>query len=107
MDTLKRMPSIEPRATTFFVKDNRHEEFLKLFKKYFKKDFVLLTKEELLTSNLLGFGKSHPLINDFLGDYLSIAINNKMFKFLETKHYVAHHAGLTKAELEVPLILNK
>ncbi|MDD2259891.1 MAG: alkaline phosphatase family protein [Acholeplasmataceae bacterium] len=107
LDTLRILPSIEPRATTFFVKKDQHELFQTLFNQYFGKDFVLLSKKEILASHLFGYGKPHLMINAFIGDYFSIAINNKMFQFLKTKPFKAHHAGLTKEELEVPLILNK
>jgi len=107
LDTLRMFPSIEPRATSFYVKKNQDELFKTLFNQYFGKDFVLLSKKEILESNLFGYGKPHAKIEAFIGDYFSIASNNKMFQFLKTKPFKAHHAGLTKEELEVPLILNK
>lgn len=107
LDTLRILPTIELRATTFYVKKDQHELFQILFNKYFKNDFVLLSKKEIFESNLFGYGKPHAKIDAFIGDYFSIAINNKMFQFLKTTPFKAHHAGLTKEELEVPLILNK
>ena len=44
---LKRVPSIEPRATAFFIKDGKKEEFENLFNKYFSEYFNLYTKEEV------------------------------------------------------------
>lgn len=107
VNTFSKNPSIEPRALTFFIKEDKKKEFKKLFKKYFKKDFLLLNKEELLNSELLGYGKKHYLLDSFIGNYIAIATSNKMFSLIEGPVFKAHHAGLTKEELEVPLILNK
>lgn len=107
LDTLEKMPSMEPRATSFFVKKDQRDLFEKLFNQYFSEYFVLLTKEEILKSNLFGYGQAHPLVDDFIGDYVSIANKEYMFQFLKTTPFKAHHAGLTKEELEVPFILNK
>lgn len=105
--TFKMKPSLESRALSFYIKENEKEEFKKLFNKYFKEDFLLLTKEELYDSNLLGYGIKHQLLDSFVGDYIAIAIKNKMFQLNENTALKAHHAGLTKEELEVPIIINK
>lgn len=47
METLIRETSIESRATTFFVKNNMKDIFVREFNKYFENDFVLLTKKEI------------------------------------------------------------
>jgi len=58
---------------------------------------------------LLGFGKRHPKIDDFIGDYVAIAISDAAMKsiFLQNgknEHELkAHHCGLTKDEMLVPL----
>ena len=105
--TFKMKPALESRALSFYIKENEKENFEKLFNKYFKDDFLLLTKQELYESNLLGYGIKHQLLDSFIGDYIAIAITNKMFQLKEGAPFKAHHAGLTKEELEVPLIINK
>ncbi len=104
---LKRKPSIEPRAINFFVKEEYIDSFKEEFNKNFKEYYQLLTKEDLLSSEILGTGKKHELIDMFLGDYLAIAVNKYMFSVKEETSYKAHHAGLTSEEMEVPLILYK
>lgn len=105
-ETFSRMTSIESRAQTFFIKENEKERFENLFNKYFQPGFKLLTKEEVLNSNLLGIEQKHPLIDTFLGDYLAISISNKAVGFsIETSFFKAHHAGYTKDELTIPLII--
>ena len=57
---LKRDPSIEPRATAFFVKDGMKSNFENLFNKYFKDYFDLYTKKDVIDSKLFGDGEENP-----------------------------------------------
>ncbi len=98
----------EPRFISFFVKTHKINDFEKIIKKY-EQDFLFMKREELFASNLLGFGKQHPKIDDFIGDYVAIAISDSAMKpiFLQNgknEHELkAHHCGLTKDEMLVPL----
>jgi len=107
MNMLKRKPSMEPRATNFFVKPLMKKKFRTLFDKKYGEEFKLYSKRELLDSGLLGYGVKHPLLDNFLGDYVAISTGNKMFNFKEHSRFLGHHAGLTKEEMEVPLIIFK
>jgi hypothetical protein len=102
---LIRKPSIEPRTTNFFVKSAYKNHFKNEFDKKYGKLFKLMTRLEFLESNLLGYGKKHPMLQDFLGDYIAVAIDSYMFNMNEESSFKAHHAGLTKKEMEVPLII--
>ncbi len=102
---LKRKPSMEPRATNFFVKIFQKRKFVSLFKRNYGRDFQLFSKKELYASGLLGDGEKHPLLDDFLGNYIAVSISDKMFNFKEHSHFKGHHAGLTKGEMQVPLII--
>ncbi len=104
-DLLERKPSIEPRATAFFVKEGKHDDFKKAFTKHFGEHFTLYTKQEIIHSKLFGEGTPHPMINDFIGDFFSISKDNHMFIFDKSKDYIGHHAGLTEDEMIVPLII--
>lgn len=105
MPLLKRMPSMEPRATNFFVKKFHKKKFEKIFNIKYGQYFKLFSKAEFLDSELLGVGLKHDLLDEFLGDYLAISISDKMFNFKEHSRFVGHHAGLTQDEMEVPLII--
>jgi hypothetical protein len=104
---LKRMPSIEPRAVNFFVKEGLEETFEKEFKKNFGDDFLLLTKEEVLEQQLFGPGKEHEHFREMLGEYLAVGITDKaIFNKTEDKErFFSTHAGLTSNEMDVPLIV--
>ena len=105
LSMLKRLPSIEPRATNFFVKEGLHKEFKNLFNENYSEYFKLYTKKEILDLGLFGKGNKHELIDMFLGDFLAIAIDNYMFSLGNGKGYVAHHAGMSEDEMIVPLII--
>ena len=82
-----------------------------MFNKYYGEEFVLFTKEEFLQAHILGYGKQHPLINDMLGEYVAIAVGALSINYdsgkRERKLFKATHAGYTKEEMTVPLILIK
>ncbi|RKY52729.1 MAG: phosphodiesterase, partial [Candidatus Neomarinimicrobiota bacterium] len=105
LSMLKRLPSIEPRATNFFVKEGLHKEFKNLFNENYSEYFKLYTKKEILDLGLFGKGNKHELIDMFLGDFLAIAIDNYMFSLGNGKGYIAHHAGMSEDEMIVPLII--
>ena len=103
-------PSLESRTIAFWVKDDKKEEFEKLFNERFSKEFLLLSRQEVLEKKLLGYGHKHKKIDDFIGDYLALSISDSMIR-LQT--YLADgkpikkstHCGLTKEEMEVPVIV--
>lgn len=107
MESLVRMPTIEPRALNLFVKEEKKQLFEEEFNRQFDNDFVLLTKEEILEKQLFGTGKEHDCFRDMLGDYLAVATGDlAIFNTHEdVARFNAGHAGLTKQELDVPLIL--
>ncbi len=76
-----------------------------MFNRYFENEYLLYSKQEILDMKLFGDGKEHPMINDFLGDFIAIAIDKYMFVLNEEKSYKAHHAGLLEDEMMVPLII--
>ena len=107
MNCLVRLPSLEPRTINLFVKDEYKKDFPALFQKTFGDDFLLMTREEILKNKVFGIGKEHPDLPDMIGDFVAFAIAEK--SILKT-HYEAQempgeHAGLTKEEISIPLIV--
>ena len=107
MKCLVRMPSIEPRALNLFVKEEYRAEFPALFEKTFGDKFQVIPKEEVIERKLFGPGTEHPLFRDMLGDFLAISIAEvSLFNtHKEAALMPGGHAGLTKEELEIPLIV--
>jgi len=109
-DCLIMPASLESRTLAFWVKEDMKKEFEERFKNAFGDEFLLMTKDEFLNQNLLGYGEKHPKIDDFIGNYIALSIKGSIIK-LET--YWAEgkpvkkstHCGLSKEEMEVPLIV--
>jgi len=106
-ECLSKMPSIEARATAYFIKDGMKKRFEKAFNKHFGNEYLLLTKEQVLGLKLFGEGIPHPRSPGFIGDYLAIATGNTSIDCVSAKKshcFRATHAGMTKDEIFVPFI---
>lgn len=103
---LERVPSIEPRAVNFFVKEGFEKQFEAEFEKSFKDEFLLLTKEAVKEKELFGTGKAHEKLGEMLGDYLAVAISDlSIYNTREERDkFIGVHAGLTEGEMRIPLI---
>ena len=113
MECLIIPPSLECRFLSFWVKEEMKETFEQRFNSVLKDEYWLMTKKELLEEyKLLGEGQKHKKIDDFIGNYVAISVAGSMIR-LET--YLADgkpirkstHCGLTKDEMEVPVIVLK
>ncbi len=103
-------PSLESRAVTFWIKENKIDKFEKFFDDNFKDQFILYKTPEFLSKHLLGYGNKHPKIDDFLGNYVAIAIGDSIIKLgtnisKDKPNKKSTHCGFTKYEMEVPLIV--
>ena len=107
IDCLKRNTSIEPRAVNFFIKDDKKEEFVELFNKYFKDYFDLYPMNEIIEAKLFGDGEENSIYRDALGDYLAIAKTNKDIIYGGSHPLASQHAGYTDDEIFIPLVLIK
>ena len=104
--TLRKDISIESRACAFFVKAEKINEFMKIFNRNFAKDFRLFNKEEIIKNQIFGTGEPNKYFEDSIGDFVAFATSNKYFRSnRECKKFVSQHAGITKEELLVPLII--
>ena len=103
---LERTTALEPRCTAIKLKDNvKKEDFEAVFDKYLKNSFRLLTKDEVFEYGLFG-PKRSSYLEDTLGDYLIVATRNTCLNYDENSPiFKANHAGFTKKEMQVPLII--
>lgn len=106
LDCLVRMPSIEPRAMNLYVKKDMNAQFEEEFNRHFGDHYLLLPKKEVIERKLFGTGAEHECFRAMLGDYLAIAFGDLAIynSHKKANQFVAHHGGLTKDEMEVPLI---
>ncbi|MDD2648246.1 MAG: alkaline phosphatase family protein [Eubacteriales bacterium] len=103
---LSSAPGLEPRAVNLFVKAGEEAAFESDFKAAFGDSFLLMTRGEVIESRL--FGRAEPNLHfaEMIGDYMAIAVADDAI--FGSKSDVARtlgiHAGLTKEEMEIPLI---
>ncbi len=110
MQYLVMPPSVETRAASLFVKRGREAAFERAFRDVLGEDFLLMPREEALARQIFGPGALHPKSDDFIGDYMTIATGDKAIYYrpegaVPHGRMIGHHAGLTDAEMLVPLIL--
>lgn len=103
---LRHKPTIERRAASLFVHEGLQEDFAKQFRKEFGDKFMLLTRREVLEGGMLGEGEKHKMIDEFLGDFLAVSTDKWSLDGQKGDSDMrASHAGLTKEEMTVPLIV--
>lgn len=92
--------SIEARAASLFVKPSMLAEFPAMFNKHFGKWFKLVTKQEFEREYLHA---QKPV--RFIGDFMALATADYgLHQNRDVKYYISNHAGITKEELEIPII---
>jgi len=106
---LKRHICIEPRCCSFYIKDEYMIDFSKEFINIFGDKFKLFTHEEFLACEFFGIGKPHQKVDDFVGDFVAVAISDVALWYRDCNgdynNFKGAHAGLTKEEMIVPLII--
>lgn len=113
MDCLVAPFSLDPRATAFRVKPDKHAQFVAAFQKY-QDDFVLYPSKELIAKGVFGVFRKADY-QKYLGDYIAVGTEtNKMLVFGPDQEYWGrkprdiyrgHHTSLTPDEMLVPLII--
>lgn len=95
----------EPRSAMLRIKKEYIYDFPKLFNQLLGDKFTLYTKQEIYDKQLFGTGNPNQKFDDTLGDYIAIAKENYAL-YDDSRHALsAHHAGITKEEIEVPFII--
>ena len=103
---LERTTSLEPRACGIKLKDDINpKEFLDIYNKYLSQEFILMTVDEVIKNKIFGEKESN-IIKDTIGNYLLIGISKYNLLYDDNfPNFKANHAGITKKELMVPLII--
>jgi len=103
-------PSFHERAMNFMLKPGTEDFFKEKFIEILSEDDFILVQKNDYIKNFLGPGIPHKKINDFVGNYVAISIGNKVPIYKNSENDLiklkkAYHAGLTKQEMLVPLIV--
>lgn len=104
---LERTTTLESRAAGIKLKEDVDKKyFQKLFKDLYGKDFRLYSKEEVFENHLFGNKMIHKRLEENIGDYIAIAIKDVALNYDDNcKVFKSTHAGITKNEMEIPLII--
>lgn len=95
--------STEPRAAQFFVKPENRDKFQELYSKYYKDNFELYTKSEVISKQIFGpMDYESVKFREVLGDFLMVSTKNKYFEMTKPGEdkfpFKGQHAGGTKEE---------
>lgn len=103
-------PSGDTRFSSFYVKSEFRNQFEDEFNSRFGQQSILMSIDEVEKEGLLGSNGMEAIARERFGDY--IAIWKKDYAFKYSKEAISpdsldrgNHGGLTKYEMEVPLII--
>ena len=104
--------TLEKRTPSFFVKEDKKNEFVSLFNKYYGEHFALISKEEAFENKLFGEGKPAYRVMDVLGNFIATSFDEYcLYASKELPNmdiFKGHHAGATKEERLIDIsIFNK
>ncbi len=108
-ELLDRKPTNDARCVTFKVKKDKKERFEFIFNSLFKGYFELYKTEDAIEKGFFGLKDDirSERIDDFLADYIAFGINDRYINYKKEPDFIfkSHHAGITKEEMEVPVIV--
>ncbi len=105
VDCLQKPLTFEGRTVNFFLKKEKSDDFEKAFRKRFE-SFVLLKREEILSSHYFGLGEPSKKALSFLGDFVALSkeddfLGNSLDK--PNRIIKGHHAGIRPEERKILL----
>lgn len=102
-------PSGDTRFSSFYIKSEYKDQFVKTFDERYGQKAVLLSIEQVEELQLLGRCNLDKIAKKRFGDYIAIWLNGYAFEYRMSNEYTfkpfGNHGGLTKEEMEVPLIV--
>lgn len=97
----------EPRAAFCYVHPNKVGQFKRYCKQFLGHACTVYTSDKLLP--LMGIGKPHHELHHRIGDFILLMKKNYILTDLlegEKKHaFIGNHGGLSREEMEVPLVI--
>ncbi len=107
---LRNSPWGTDRMMLFDAAEGLEDKFEKEFNKEFSKNFVLYDSDEAIKSGLFGSTKVDDSLRYRFGTHIAIGKHNSLFHYrypggkLWTSELSGHHGGLSKEEMEIPLL---
>ena len=101
-------PFCEPRLPCLAVKEGQKEAVKNYFAKHFPKEFTLLETTPSLLEAFFGKSEHVEDVRDRVGDFIAVPSSTHALKYSYTQARTAmagRHGGLSREEMEVPLLL--
>lgn len=105
------LPGIDFGMATYYVKNNKKEQFLEEFKKDYKDRMYIFETDEFVKKNIFGSNKISQYMKSNLGEYISFCKKGAYFvnTVTDAEKYIGKikgsHSGFSKEELTIPLIV--
>lgn len=93
--------AIESRCAAFFVYEDKKDDFIKAYKRYYEPHFDLYTKGDVINKKLFGYGLNNPHLYETIGDFVLVSKDGSAFTRENGHKLVSTHAGGTKEEREI------
>ena len=93
---------LEGRFATFKVKNKKR--FIDSYNKFYKNDFILKTKEDILNEKILGYSDTiNKYAYETLGDFFLISKSDMCFINTLSSDLKMHHSGIKKEETKISM----
>lgn len=106
---LTASPCGEARAAMLYIHPEKRKEFEQFVHKHWKKCCTMHQASELIEKNYFGLFKPHRALKERVGDYILLAKEGYAFRehkiTKKNPFQIGNHGGLSKEELEVPLVM--
>lgn len=106
-ELLERTIALEPRACSIKLKEKVDKDYFReIFLQSYGDDFKLYSKEEVIKYQLFGEKIEKDIVIDNIGDFIAVATGNVCLRYDEKGMiFKTYHAGITRDEMEIPLIV--
>ena len=110
LELLVAPPFGEPRVPFFLPRPGQGDRFQACFRKRFRDRFALLTREEAVALQLFGPAPPSAQVRSRFGEFIALAKGSEVLIYQEeaeggTAALRGYHAGLTPAEMRIPLVV--
>lgn len=105
------LPGIDYGTATYYVQEDKKDEFLEEFKKDYQDKMYIFDTNEFIKNNIFGREEISEYMKSNLGEFISFCKKGAYFvnTVENTKNYIGKikgsHSGFSKEELTVPLIV--
>ncbi len=105
-----RVMAGEPRVRYLYLNDPASAETERIWREFFGDRVTILRRDDAIDSGLFGKTVSQR-IRERIGDLIVVANNDLILveseRAVQQLAMVGHHGGMTKAEIEIPLLMSK